>query len=116
MDEPFRYSLSVGFPVRAHIGLRPRSGNVVGGFKAQGRTEKEWAAIVEDARQVADAGAGVDAQGGVQQLSPGAGLLFVAPGQGAGRGFTGAGRRVFCHEPVPTVGLGGVMILGKAQS
>jgi hypothetical protein len=48
-------------------------------------------------------------------LSPGAGLLFVAPGEGVGRGFPGAGRRFFCHETVPTVGLGGVMILGKAQ-
>ena len=66
-------------------------------------------------REVTDAGAGVDAQGGVQQLSPGAGFLFVAPGQGTGRGFAGAGRRFFCHETVPTVGLGGVMILGKAQ-
>ncbi len=57
MAETIRYLVERGIPVMSHIGLTPQSVNVIGGFKAQGRTEKEWAAIVEDARQVADAGA-----------------------------------------------------------
>ena len=41
----------------AHIGLTPQSINVIGGFKTQGRTRDEWAAIEEDAKLVAEAGA-----------------------------------------------------------
>ena len=41
----------------AHIGLTPQSINVLGGFKTQGRTRDQWAAIEEDAKAVAEAGA-----------------------------------------------------------
>jgi 3-methyl-2-oxobutanoate hydroxymethyltransferase len=41
----------------AHIGLTPQSVNVLGGFKTQGRTHAEWAALEEDARLIAEAGA-----------------------------------------------------------
>ncbi|MCB1503893.1 MAG: 3-methyl-2-oxobutanoate hydroxymethyltransferase [Hyphomicrobiaceae bacterium] len=57
MAETIRYLVDRGIPVMAHIGLTPQSINVIGGFKAQGREEAQWAAIEEDARQVADAGA-----------------------------------------------------------
>ena len=40
-----------------HVGLTPQSINALGGFKAQGRREEDWAAIESDARAVADAGA-----------------------------------------------------------
>ena len=40
-----------------HVGLTPQSINVLGSFKAQGRKREEWAAIEEDARVVAEAGA-----------------------------------------------------------
>ncbi|MCB1520170.1 MAG: 3-methyl-2-oxobutanoate hydroxymethyltransferase [Hyphomicrobiaceae bacterium] len=57
MAETIRYLVDRGIPVMAHIGLTPQSINVIGGFRAQGRVEAQWAAIEEDARQVADAGA-----------------------------------------------------------
>src|SRR5262245_6691283 len=57
MAETIRYLVERGIPVMSHIGLTPQTVNVIGGFKAQGRTKEEWAAIEEDARQVADAGA-----------------------------------------------------------
>lgn len=57
MAETIRYLVERGIPVMSHIGLTPQSVNVIGGFKAQGRTRDEWAAIEEDARQVAEAGA-----------------------------------------------------------
>jgi 3-methyl-2-oxobutanoate hydroxymethyltransferase len=41
----------------SHVGLTPQSINVIGGFKAQGRKQAEWAALEEDARSIADAGA-----------------------------------------------------------
>ncbi len=57
MAETIHYLVERGIPVMAHIGLTPQSINVIGGFKTQGRTKAEWAAIEEDARQVAEAGA-----------------------------------------------------------
>lgn len=57
MGETISYLVERGIPVMAHIGLTPQSINVIGGFKAQGREEVQWAAIEEDARAVAEAGA-----------------------------------------------------------
>ncbi len=57
MAETTRYLVDRGIPVMGHIGLTPQSINVIGGFKTQGRTREEWAAIEEDARALADAGA-----------------------------------------------------------
>jgi len=57
MSETIRFLVDRGIPVMAHIGLTPQSINVLGGFKAQGQTAHQWAAIEEDARLVAAAGA-----------------------------------------------------------
>ncbi len=57
MSETIRYLVDRGIPVMAHIGLTPQAINTLGGFKAQGRTADQWAALEEDARAVADAGA-----------------------------------------------------------
>jgi 3-methyl-2-oxobutanoate hydroxymethyltransferase len=57
MAETIRYLVERGIPVMAHIGLTPQSINVIGGFRAQGREREAWAAIEEDARLVAEAGA-----------------------------------------------------------
>jgi 3-methyl-2-oxobutanoate hydroxymethyltransferase len=57
MAETIRFLSERGIPVMAHVGLTPQSINVLGGFKAQGRERAQWAAIEEDARLVAEAGA-----------------------------------------------------------
>lgn len=57
MAETIRFLTDRGIPVMAHVGLTPQSINVLGGFKAQGRERAQWAAIEEDARLVAEAGA-----------------------------------------------------------
>ncbi|HRN87633.1 3-methyl-2-oxobutanoate hydroxymethyltransferase [Hyphomicrobium sp.] len=57
MAETIRYLVDRGIPVMAHVGLTPQSINVLGGFKTQGRNRAEWAAIEDDARAVAEAGA-----------------------------------------------------------
>ena len=41
--------VAAGIPVMGHLGLLPQSVNVLGGFKAQGKTDLAAAAIVEDA-------------------------------------------------------------------
>lgn len=46
-----------GIPVMAHVGLRPQSVNILGGFKAQGRNDAERAAITADAEAACAAGA-----------------------------------------------------------
>jgi 3-methyl-2-oxobutanoate hydroxymethyltransferase len=57
MAETIRFLVERGVPVMGHIGLTPQSINTIGSFRAQGRDEKDWGAIEEDARAVADAGA-----------------------------------------------------------
>jgi 3-methyl-2-oxobutanoate hydroxymethyltransferase len=46
-----------GVPVMGHVGLTPQAINTIGSFRAQGREEKDWGPIEDDARSVADAGA-----------------------------------------------------------
>ena len=46
-----------GVPVMGHVGLTPQAINTIGSFRAQGREEKDWAQIEDDAKAVADAGA-----------------------------------------------------------
>jgi 3-methyl-2-oxobutanoate hydroxymethyltransferase len=57
MADTIHFLSQRGIPVMAHIGLTPQFINVFGGFKTQGRTRDKWAAIEEDAKAVADAGA-----------------------------------------------------------
>ncbi len=57
MAETIRFLVERGIPVMAHIGLTPQSINTLGGFKAQGRTADQWAAIEADAVAVSEAGA-----------------------------------------------------------
>lgn len=57
MAESIRFMVERGVPVMGHVGLTPQAINVLGGFRAQGRTEAEWAPVIADANAVADAGA-----------------------------------------------------------
>jgi 3-methyl-2-oxobutanoate hydroxymethyltransferase len=57
MAETIRFLTERGVPVMGHIGLTPQSVLTLGGFKAQGRDEKDWEAILADARAVDEAGA-----------------------------------------------------------
>ncbi len=46
-----------GIPVIGHVGLTPQAVNVLGGYGARGREEREAQKIVADAQAIADAGA-----------------------------------------------------------
>ncbi len=48
-----------GIPVCAHLGLLPQSVNKLGGYKVQGRDEKQAEAMLLDARAMEDAGADI---------------------------------------------------------
>jgi 3-methyl-2-oxobutanoate hydroxymethyltransferase len=57
MAETIAFLVERGVPVMGHVGLTPQGINTIGSFRAQGREEKDWGPIEEDARAVADAGA-----------------------------------------------------------
>lgn len=46
-----------GIPVMGHVGLRPQAINVDGGFRAKGRTEREWDRTIAEAIAADKAGA-----------------------------------------------------------
>jgi len=85
MAETVHYLSERGIPVMAHIGLTPQSVNTLGGYRAQGRHESEWAAIEADASAVAQAGAFAMVIEGVAEL---------------------LAARITRQVPIPTIGIG----------
>ncbi|KXW56779.1 3-methyl-2-oxobutanoate hydroxymethyltransferase [Ferrovum sp. PN-J185] len=57
MCDTVQFLVKRGIPVCAHIGLTPQSVNQVGGFKVQGRAEKEAQYILHSAKLLEEAGA-----------------------------------------------------------
>jgi 3-methyl-2-oxobutanoate hydroxymethyltransferase len=57
MAETIAFLVARGVPVMGHVGLRPQSVHVLGGYRARGRTPDEAKRIVDDAVAVAAAGA-----------------------------------------------------------
>ncbi len=56
VPETIEHLVKRGVPVMGHVGLRPQSVLVEGGFKAKGRTEEERARVMAEARATAEAG------------------------------------------------------------
>ena len=57
LAETIAFLTERGVPVMGHVGLTPQAINTIGSFRAQGREEKDWGPIEDDAKAVADAGA-----------------------------------------------------------
>ncbi|GER07065.1 3-methyl-2-oxobutanoate hydroxymethyltransferase [Iodidimonas muriae] len=57
MAETVHFLVERGIPVIGHVGLRPQSVHVIGGYAAQGRDEDAWEPIIEDAKAIEAAGA-----------------------------------------------------------
>ena len=51
MAETIAFLTERGVPVMGHVGLTPQSINTIGSFRAQGREEKDWAPIEDDAQR-----------------------------------------------------------------
>lgn len=51
------YLTKIGIPVMGHIGLKPQSVHVMGGYKVQGKTRKEAELIIDEAKMLEEAGA-----------------------------------------------------------
>src|SRR3569832_98306 len=86
MAETIRFLVERGVPVMAHVGLTPQSINTIGSFRAQGRSEADWAPIEQDAVAVAEAGA--------------FSVVIEAVAEPLARKITAA-------VPIPAIGLGG---------
>jgi len=56
MAETIRFLTRRGIPVMGHVGLMPQRVHALGGYRYQGRDDKESALIMEDAQAVAEAG------------------------------------------------------------
>jgi len=70
MADTIAFLVARGIPVMAHIGLKPQSVHVAGGYRAHGRIDEEAAAIHADARAVTEAGAfAVVVEGTVEPLA-----------------------------------------------
>jgi 3-methyl-2-oxobutanoate hydroxymethyltransferase len=57
MAETIARIVRAEIPVMGHVGLTPQSVNRMGGFRVQGRSDEERAAVLADARAVERAGA-----------------------------------------------------------
>jgi 3-methyl-2-oxobutanoate hydroxymethyltransferase len=57
MAETIAFLTRRGIPVIGHVGLTPQAVNVLGGYGARGREEREADKIVADAKAIAEAGA-----------------------------------------------------------
>ncbi len=55
--ETVRFLVDRGVPVCAHLGLTPQSVNALGGYRIQGKSERDSATLKRHALEVADAGA-----------------------------------------------------------
>jgi 3-methyl-2-oxobutanoate hydroxymethyltransferase len=52
-----RALVAAGIPVMAHIGMQPQRVRIEGGYSMKGKTAEQAAGLLEDAREVANAGA-----------------------------------------------------------
>jgi len=57
MAPTIAFLVARGIPVVAHVGLTPQAVNALGGYGARGKTDAEYAKILDDARAVDEAGA-----------------------------------------------------------
>lgn len=57
MTDAVRRMTAAGIPVIAHIGLKPQSINIMGGYRVHGKTAAEAASLVAEARAFEKAGA-----------------------------------------------------------
>ena len=57
MAETIAFLTNRGIPVMAHVGLTPQAVNVLGGYAARGRSQKEHDKIIADGQAIEAAGA-----------------------------------------------------------
>jgi len=70
MAETVAFLVARGIPVMGHVGLRPQMVHTMGGFRTQGKDDAGAAALLADAKAIADAGAfGIVVEGTVAEVA-----------------------------------------------
>ncbi|HXI86903.1 MAG TPA: 3-methyl-2-oxobutanoate hydroxymethyltransferase [Parvularculaceae bacterium] len=83
--ETIRFLVERGVPVMGHVGLRPQAVNVLGGFRAKGRTAAERAEILAEAKAADAAGAfAIVVEGVAEDLAREVTAAVAAPTIGIG--------------------------------
>lgn len=99
MAETIAFLVARGVPVMGHVGLTPQAVNRLGGFSARGRSETESAAILADAKAVADAGAFLMViEGVVETLAEQITRSVVVPTIGIGASAECDGQILVCDD------------------
>jgi 3-methyl-2-oxobutanoate hydroxymethyltransferase len=85
VPDTINYLVRRGIPVMGHVGLRPQSVLVDGGFRARGRTIAERKAVIAEAKATAEAGAfAVVVEGVAESLAAEVTATIEAPTIGIG--------------------------------
>lgn len=85
MAETIAFLSARGIPVMGHIGLTPQAVNQLGGYGARGRSDAEYARILDDAKAVAQAGVmGMVLEGVVDTLADAVAAAVDVPVIGIG--------------------------------
>lgn len=94
-----RAIVDAGIPVMGHIGLTPQSVGVLGGFKVQGQTKEEALRLINDAKELEDAGVfSIIAESIPCELTPIIKDAISIPVYGIGAGASTDGQILVVHD------------------
>lgn len=90
---------NAGIPVVAHLGLQPQQAGVLGGYKVQGRTAQQALQLMQEAKEVEEAGAfAVVLECIPHQLTEAVGKELNIPTIGIGAGPSADGQVLVFHD------------------
>ena len=105
MAETIRFLTQRGIPVMGHIGLRPQMVNMLGGYRARGRSEAEAQSILEDSKAVAEAGAfSIVLEGMMEDLAQIITAQLDIPTIGIGASASCDGQILVCEDMIGVFG------------
>lgn len=91
--------VEAGIPVMGHIGLTPQSSGILGGFKVQGTTKEKALQLIDDARQLEQAGVfAIIAESIPREVTPLVRNTVSIPVYGIGAGGEADGQILVVHD------------------
>ena len=99
MAETVAYLVQRGIPVCGHLGLTPQSVHQLGGYKVQGRQQSDAERLLEDAKLLEEAGAGMLVLEAIPSpLAKEVTAALAIPTIGIGAGVDCAGQVLVLHD------------------
>ena len=99
MAETVAYLVQRGVPVCGHLGLTPQSVHQLGGYKVQGRQQSDAERLLEDAKLIEEAGAGMLVLEAIpSQLAKEVTAALHIPTIGIGAGVDCSGQVLVLHD------------------